>query len=139
MDTSIFPDKAHQPNDKDLSEALAENYYLWHKIKDYVISKYPDALLEWNHSGAKYGWSFRLKDKKRAIVYLLPRDKYFKAAFVFGQKATDSIILSNISNDIKAELEAAKVYAEGRGIRIDVRDEEILLDIKKLIDIKLAN
>jgi len=139
MDKSIFIDKAKVPIDKDLTEGLGETYHIWQLIKDYVHLKYPKTFDEWNFSGEKYGWSFRIKDKKRAIIYFLPRDKYFKVAFVFGQKATDLIMKSNISNAIKTELDAAKVYAEGRGIRIDVNNETIINEIKALLDIKLAN
>ena len=46
---------------------------------------------------------------------------------------------SQVSDVIKTELDSAKVYAEGRGIRIDVKDPMIIDDIKQLIDIKLAN
>ena len=108
-------------------------------IQDYVHLKYPNAIDEWNYPGEKYGWSFRIKDKKRAILYLLPRDKFFKVSFVFGQKANDMILKSRISNTIKSELEAARVYGEGRGIWLEVKDELLLPDIKELIDIKLAN
>jgi hypothetical protein len=80
-----------------------------------------------------------MKDKKRAIIYFLPRDKYFKLAFVFGQKATDAIMHSKIANSLKVELDSAKVYAEGRGIRIDIKNEKIINDIKILIDIKLTH
>lgn len=93
---------------------------------------------EWNYSGDKYGWGFRIKDKKRAIIYLLPRDRFFKAAFVFGQKATDAIMASRISDTIKSELASARVYAEGRGIRITVSNQSNINDIKELIDIKIA-
>ena len=134
---SIFTDKNKLPNDKDLKEALADTYPLWQLIKHYVISKYPKGLEEWSYSN--YGWSCRIKDKKRAIIYLLPRDRFFKVAFVFGQKATDLIMNSQISNAIKTELDIAKVYAEGRGIRIDINDNVIMNDIRELIDIKLAN
>lgn len=101
-------------------------------------TKYPDAVDEWNFPGAKYGWSFRIKDKKRAIVYLLPRDKFFKAALVFGQKASDEVMKSKVKNVIKEELRNAKAYAEGRGIRIDVDDKNVM-EILTLIDIKLSN
>jgi tRNA U38,U39,U40 pseudouridine synthase TruA len=139
MDKSIFIDKTKVPNDNDLFEGLGETHQLWQSIKDYVHLKYPKAIDLWNYSRDKYGWSFRIKDKKRAIVYMLPRDKYFKVAFVFGQKATDTIMKSQVSDSIKTELGSARVYAEGRGIRIDVKDEIILNDIKELIDIKIAN
>ena len=134
---SIFTDKNKLPNDNDLKESLGDTYQLWQLIKEYVISKYPKVLEEWNCSN--YGWSCRIKDKKRAIIYLLPRDNFFKVAFVFGQKATDLIMKSHIADSIKTELDSAKVYAEGRGIRIDIKDKMIISDIKELIDIKLAN
>jgi hypothetical protein len=139
MDLSIFMDKAKKPDNIELQKALGIKYYLWMDIRDYVFAKYPKAFEEWNYPGAKYGWSFRIKDKKRAIVYLLPRSQSFMVALVFGEKATREVLDSEISTSIKTELEAARVYAEGRGIRIDVASEQILPDIKKLIDIKLAH
>lgn len=138
-DLSIFQDKAIVPTDRDLADKLGSTYNFWIQIKDFVFEKYPKAIAEWNYSGIKYGWNFRIKDKKRAIIYFLPRDNYFKVAFVFGQKATDTVIGSDVSPAIKNDLEQATKYAEGRGIRIDVKDNLILTDIKKLIEIKLAN
>ena len=139
MDKSIFTNKSITPNDNDLIGPLGNTCKLWHLIEDYVHLKYPKAFDEWNFSGEKYGWSFRIKDKKRTIIYFLPRDQFFKVAFVYGQKATDMIVKSNVSEWIKKELESARVYAEGRGIRLEIRDETILDDIKALVDIKLAN
>ncbi len=134
---SIFTDKNLLPTTDDLKTHLAETYPLWQAIADYVFLKYPNAIEEWSFS--TYGWSLRLKDKKRAIIYLLPRDRFFKVAFVFGQKATDVILKSQIADSIKTELQAAKVYAEGRGIRIEIKDELLLNDILELIDCKLAH
>lgn len=139
MDKSIFTDKNSIPNNSDLIIALGNLHGLWQTIAMFVYSKYPKATEEWTFSGEKYGWNFRIKDKKRAIIYLLPRDKYFKVAFVFGQKAFDIILKSDVSGAIKKELEMAKAYAEGRGIRIDVKNDDTLSDIKKLIEIKIAN
>ena len=82
-DISIFQDKTITPTDNDLIEELGSTYDLWVLLNNFVLSKYPDGLSEWNYPGKKYGWSFRIKDKKRAIIYFLPRDKYFKVAFVF--------------------------------------------------------
>jgi hypothetical protein len=138
-DLSIFQDKLTKPTDKDLVDKLDSTYHLWNQLYDFVIDKYPKGLAEWNYSGKKYGWNYRIKDKKRAIIYLLPRDKYFKVAFVFGQKATDIILASDISSEIKNELSLAKKYTEGRGIRIEINKGLKIPDIKKLIEIKLSN
>jgi hypothetical protein len=63
---------------------------------------------------------------------------YFKVTFVFGQKATDAIMASDISDEIKQPLQEARVYAEGRGISIDIKDDHLMKDINLLIDTKLA-
>lgn len=138
MDKSIFTDKRITPAEEALAVTLGNTYPYWTEIREHVHSLYPQAVDEWNYAGEKYGWSFRIKDKKRVIAYLLPRDSYFKVALVFGQKATDTILAGAIAETIKAELAAAKAYAEGRGIRIDVRDPAILTDIRELIRIKLV-
>lgn len=139
MTISIFTDKARQPNPDDLVAPLGETYELWKQIRMFILEKYPAGVEQWTYSGKNYGWNFRIKDKRRAIAYLLPRQGYFKVAFVFGQKATDQVLASTVAPEIKQELLQARVYAEGRGIQIDVRDERKLPDIQQLVEIKLAN
>ena len=136
-DTSIFQDKAMMPTERDLRDSLGNTFDLWIRIRDFVMEQYPKGMGEWNFPGKKYGWSFRIKDKKRAIIYLLPRELHFKAAFIFGDKAMQAILESEVAESIKTELQQARKYAEGRGIRIDVKNEEPLEDIKKLVEIKL--
>lgn len=139
MDTSIFMDKALIPNKSNLKEALGNTFNLWMNLRDYVFDKYPKAFEEWHFPGTKYGWGFRIKDKKRAIIYMSPRDKAFKVSFVFGRKATEQALGSTISDTIKKIIIEAPVYAEGRGVRIDVLDDIVISDIKILVDIKIAN
>jgi hypothetical protein len=138
MDTSIFTDKVNVPDDQKLEEALGDLFEVWMDVRAYVLQVYPKAMEEWNLPGKKYGWSFRIKDKKRAIIYLLPREKYFLVAMVFGEKATKEALTGNIAPEIKNTINSARVYAEGRGFRIEVRNKGIVEDIKRLIDIKIS-
>ena len=69
MDVSIFPDKSIIPNKSDLPDVLSGQYNIWEQLRNYVFEKYPTAKEEWNFPGKKYGWSFRIKDNKRAIIY----------------------------------------------------------------------
>lgn len=136
---SVFTEKEIQPTNETLSKALGDLYPLWKTISDYCIGMYPDAIVHWHFSGEKYGWAYRISDKKRVLIYLLPRDGFFKVAFVFGQRAMNEIEKSSIAESIKQELKEAKVYAEGRGIRIEVKNNYILNDIQELIAIKIQN
>ena len=136
---SIFTDKEITPTEAQLKTALGETYDHWQTLANHTISLYPEAVTQWHYSGEKFGWSFRISDRKRVLVYLLPRDQFFKVAFVFGQKATDAVLKSDIADSIKNELITAKPYAEGRGIRITFTNESQLNDIKQLIAIKISN
>ncbi len=132
-------DKSIKPTNQDLMDKLGQTFSLWSDLKKYLKETLKDPAEEWNFPGKKYGWSFRMKSKKRNIIYFLPRDGFFMVAFVFGQKAKDMVMESNIDESIKTELQNAKVYAEGRGIRIDFRSKDIFEDIKTLVDIKVEN
>ncbi len=135
---SIFTDKEKTPDAVMLEHALGKTYTLWQEIEAFALKAHPKATFLWNYAN-KYGWSLRIMEPKRAIVYLLPRDGFFKTAFVFGAKATEQVLQSNVDKTIKTELEQAKPYAEGRGIRIEVRTKKQLNDIKELVKIKAAS
>ncbi len=136
---SVFTDKQQTPGEEDLKSALGNTYLIWKQFQKFTKEQYPAATEEWNFSGEKFGWSFRIKDKKRIILYLLPRDKFFKTAFVFGQKAMDRILETDLPAFIKEELSVATVYAEGRGIRIDMKDNSNTAAIMELIKIKIEH
>lgn len=136
---SSFTNKTKEPTETELKLVLGTTYTYWKKLRDFTIQSFPEGRAAWHYSGDNYGWSFRISDKKRVLVYLLPRDAFFKVALVFGKKASDEILSSKISDAIKNELKAAKVYAEGRGIRLDITNKSMLTDITRLIQIKIAN
>jgi hypothetical protein len=138
MDISIFNDKASVPDDIMLSDAIGSSKEIWEEIIKYIYNLYPTAVSEWKYPGQKYGWSYRLKDKKRVIVYMLPRAGRFMIALIFGEKSFREVMGSNVNPDIKQKLTEAKAYAEGRGIRLEANSESVD-DIKTLIGIKLKN
>jgi len=139
MGTSYFMDFTTTPDNENLKIAIGNLFTDWMTIRDFTFEKYPLAMEEWFVSVKKFGWSYRIKDKKRAIIYLSPKTGFFIISIVFGQKATDQILSSDISDFIKTELMNSKVYMEGRVVRIDMTDNKYLNDVKKLIEIKTIN
>lgn len=135
---SIFTDKTFVPSETDLKAKLGVVYPLWSDLKSWTFNHLRNPNEEWKFPGKKYGWSYRIREKARNIIYFIPGDGYFHVALVFGQKATDQIMTSDISEIIKTDLMNARAYVEGRGVRIEVRDHTNMEDIKKLIRIKNA-
>ena len=76
--------------------------------------------------------SLRVKKGKRNIVYLVPGDKTFTAAFALGAKAVE---------EAKAfmNLDGARKYAEGTAVRIEVKKLADVALVTKLAAIKLRN
>lgn len=136
MDSSVFTDKDQLPTQVDIKQALGKTYAWWQELIAYIYELHPVAKEEWNYS--KSGWNCRVKDSKRVIVYLMPCEGFFWASFVLGAKATTVILESKISEDIKATITAAKVYAEGRGVRIEVKDKKTLQSVIKIAQVKLT-
>ncbi len=136
--TVTFEDKTKMPTEDELSNILGDAYDLWNEIKNYTFSKDSKLTDEWKYPGKKYGWSYRIKAQKRIIIYFIAQVNYFLVAFSFGNKAYNFILQSDISVHIKNELSNAKEYMEGRGIRIPIHKKEDLIDIFKLIEIKLS-
>jgi hypothetical protein len=138
MAMSLFDDKSKQPTKQMLTKTLGKHYQLWKNIAEHVVEKYPKAMEEWKYYSVKYGWSFRLKDKKRNIIYMTPSDGCIMAGFMFGDKGVDAVQKSSVPQSIKDELRNAKKYVEGRCIRLQVGNKTDVANIKTLVDIKLA-
>ncbi len=86
----------------------------------------------------KWGWSLRLKQKKRAIVYLTPCAKYFLAGFALGEKAVQAAQESALPDSVLEVIENAPKYPEGRGVRLEVRTKKDCEAVKLLAGIKMG-
>lgn len=62
---SIFIDKGTEPTKGDLTKALGSTFGLWEAIAAYTKQQYPQTKEAWNYSSPKYGWSYRISDKKK--------------------------------------------------------------------------
>ncbi len=139
MSASIYAEKLVEPDDKMLTYDLAETKEYLDKIAQFIDFEYGDFTTEWKYYNKKSGWILKMFTKKRNVLFIVPCDKYFRAAFTFGAKASDLIFNSELADSIKKELCKAKKYAEGRTIQVNVKTEDDLDNTLKMIRIKLLN
>jgi hypothetical protein len=136
---SIFINKSVKPNKVILSEVLKTTYKLWEEIRNSLTEEHGKMLEEWKYYGPKTGWLLKLFYKKRNLFFLIPNEKYFTLAFVFGDNAVSEIEQSGLPEKIKEELRNTKKYAEGRGLRLEVKKQSDIKYINKLVAIKINN
>ena len=139
MALSAFEDKAVPPGDGALAEVLGTTSRLWERLRHDLEQSYGPLAGEWNFSGKAYGWSFRLKQKKRTLVYLTPCRAHFLASFALGEKACRAAHAAKLPAQVLALIDDAPRYAEGRGVRIPVRTSRDLESVKTVAAIKVAN
>lgn len=139
MALSAFDDKSRTPRPTELKKTLGRTSDLWDKLKDHLESEYQPLSEKWTFAGKKWGWSLQLKQKKRTILYMTPREGFFSAGFVLGERAVRAARESGLPDSVLALIDSARKYAEGRGVRIEVKTKKALDTTKKLAAIKMAN
>ena len=135
---NAFVGKETAPTAEEVAAALGANADVWNELVDWLAEE-KIAEPEWKSSGKKYGWSVRLKHKKRNIIYLGPCAGCFRVAFVLGDRAVAAARQVDLSKSTLKLLDEAPHYPEGTGLRLMVKAAKDLAAIKKLALTNLAN
>jgi len=139
MAYSIFEDKKSKPTQTQLDEALGLSATHWKALVEHAKGEYAPLAEEWGFSGEKWGWSARLKQKKRTIVYLTPRAKHFVAGFALGENAVAALRDAGLPAEVWQVIDEAPRYAEGRGVRLEVRTKRDLDAVKRIAAAKMGS
>ncbi|MEN6428032.1 MAG: DUF3788 family protein [Phycisphaerales bacterium] len=139
MALSVLDEKSKRPEEGGLAEVLGKSMGLWDAIHIYLAESYPGVENEWQFTSPKYGWIQRTRHKKRTILYMTPGRGSFVVSFCLGGKAVAAAEQSVLPEDILNEIRNARQYAEGRGVRVQVKRRADVDTVKKLVEIKMAN
>ena len=139
MSASVFDDKNVKPDSKALLKVIGKTAGHWKKIRSNLENDFGELIEDWKYYGQKTGWLLKVLRKKRNLFFCIPLKGSFRIAFTFGEKAVSAVQSSNLSETIKLELKNARKYAEGRGLRIDVKSAKDVENIRKLVKIKVKN
>ncbi len=137
---NAFLGKADRPSDDEVTGALGPTAGLWNELIAWMAKEEGVAGQEWKGiCVAKYGWSLRLKQKSRNIVYLGPGNGCFMVSFVLSDKALKAAEEAHLPKAVAEAIAVAPRYPEGNGLRLVVHRAGDLSAIRKIAAIKLAN
>ncbi len=131
---NAFIGKKSKPTARELSAALGPSHALWQEIIE-ALNLTP----EWNSYSPKAGWSLKLKQKSRTILYLSPCPGSFRIAFILGAKALTAAKASDLPKSAQKLLAEAKKYPEGSAVRFEEVTAVDLPSISTLAQIKKAH
>ncbi|MGZ8846103.1 MAG: DUF3788 family protein [Pyrinomonadaceae bacterium] len=136
MAFSAFADKAHQPTEKDLRSVLGKSYPAWVRLIELVSNRISRISQVWGFTSASTGWGLRLKRNDRVILYMTPREDHFLVSFALGEKAVAAARVRQLPTAVLKAIESAPKYAEGRGVRLEVRQAREVAALATLAEIK---
>jgi hypothetical protein len=137
MALSAFDDKSRPPADGDLQNVLEETFVLWSELIGRVTARFPGTSPVWAYSGRSTGWGLRLVRKDRVILYMTPRHGFFLVSFVLGEGAVKAAHQSALPPAVLDGIDSAKRYAEGTGVRFEVRERRHLQPMETLAALKM--
>ena len=138
MALSSLDDRSHIPSPTEVDDSLGPSARLWTRLVTSVEKVHAPIEQAWSFSGPKYGWSLRLKRKDRIVLYLIPKLGHFLVGVVLGEKAVLAAREVDLPATVLEAIENARPYAEGRGIRVPVRDAEGVRAAMTLAALKMA-
>jgi len=139
MEIEFLFDKSTLPTQKRIEQLLGDNAKLYNKLDRFCETELEPIIYDWKFYTKKSGWTRKTLLKKRNLFFLSPKVDMFSVTFVFGDKAVTAVENSDLPERIKTDLNQARKYMEGRGIRIDITASDDLEIVKKLLLIKLEN
>ncbi len=89
---------------------------------------------EWKFYGPKIGWQLKVTQKGKALFYLTPQDGSFRLGFAVRDKEKEVLLNSKLSAKAKEELAGAKRYLEGYPLRLKVKKESDMREVRLVVD-----
>lgn len=136
MALSAFTEKSRPPSKETLSATLGKAHAAWIALVEAVAARVTPLDEAWGFTSKSTGWGLRLKQGERVILYVTPREGSFLVSCALGEKAVDAARAAKLPKWLLDAIDAAPKYAEGRGVRVEVRDVRRIEALAELARIK---
>lgn len=111
---------------------------LWQQLNSFLQGSY-GALPHFSYSGCSQpGWNVKYQKAGRSLCTLYPMPGFFIALIVIGAKEEmeAELIAPTLSTHVQGLLKSAGSLAGARWLMIHVTDEQVLDDVKRLIQLR---
>lgn len=115
---AAFPDPRHQPKAGDLREALGRAWLSLSATIEWLHTTCPGVTSAWQFS-AQAGWYQTQVQRKRRLLYLVPRRGDYSLSIILGGKAVDALLSGPYAEPFDRLLSGARRYPEGTLFEFD--------------------
>ena len=122
------------PSVPELRRLLGRRYALFER----VAHPTPDATGEWRCYKKGGAQLLKVLDRTRTLYYVRPAREAVHVSFLLSQRACDGAPARRLRAPLRAAVEAAPVYPEGRAVRLALHRLADAADVEALLAVKLA-
>lgn len=128
-----------QPGDDLIFNLIGENKIHWQTILRHMLDTYKDVTWSWNWYNDGKQWLFKLVQKKKTIFWAaILTTGQFRVTFYFGDKAEDTVLGSELPEDLKVEFMTGPRYGKIRPLSLLVNTKADVESVKKAAAIKIS-
>jgi hypothetical protein len=135
-------DEDRFPSAEDIRVFLGEAKTIWDDLTVYIeITYQTKPQIAYSGCSAQPGWNVKYRKSSKSLCTLYPMQNYFIALVVVGAKeeaeVEETIGAGEFTAYLKELYQKTAFSAMGRWLMIEVRDREVLDDVKRLIEIRV--
>ena len=130
-----FTDRARPPTDDEVRVTLGAALPIWDRLCAFVEASYGPRA-EWAILGREYGWMRRFRTSGRTILSLFPGEARVTALVVLPAGAAEEAAGAGLTPRVRAALDGARDYAEGRWVYAPVADAADAASIERLVALR---
>ena len=124
---------ARPPTTRELNALLGDSYAAFQAL----TQRGSAVTREWRRYNKTSPWVLKVSQGERTLFYATPKVGSFEATVVLGKRAAEAALQGGVSRKLHASIRAAPAYAEGRPVRVVVKDQADLAGVEQLVAIKL--
>jgi hypothetical protein len=137
MATSIFDDKAIEPDAPAIASALGPRAALWDALMNLLIHDHGDRRGAWAYYKKSTGWLLRVQRRKLTICTVLPTPEELMVVFLLPERAVVAARAAGLPEATLAAIDGASVSRFGHAFNLSVRAEGDLEGLDTLAQIKI--
>jgi hypothetical protein len=130
--------KNYEPSFDEITEYI-DKKDMWIEINNHINSTFKSKpKMFYSRCSAKPGWNVKYKKSSKAICTLYPDKDYFTALVVLNDADMKLFDKNNFSKYLNDLYDNCSLFNNTKWLMIEIRNKEILNDVKKLMELKLG-
>ncbi|HSR03571.1 MAG TPA: DUF3788 domain-containing protein [Proteiniclasticum sp.] len=135
-------DADHVPSSEEIREYLGKGESLWDELTSYIEEAYQvKPQITYSKCSAQPGWNVKYRKGSRSLCTLYPMAGYFITLVVVGSKEEEEVRTAvdaeYFTAYVKELYDKTRYSAMGRWLMIEVKDKDVLDDIRSLLSIRI--